>query len=178
MEKIVLWDFDGVLADSLRECYIVTARVVEKEREVLEKIIGKEPAPYPLQEFASDRPVCINAADFFVNYIARRKYGAVGEAQRRPILEQKQVLHKLDEEYYQTRAAYAKELKGTYAAQLPPYAEVLDTLKELKENGVRQAIMTARDRESVREWLRYYRVEECIELIVGTEVSRAVTSIP
>jgi phosphoglycolate phosphatase-like HAD superfamily hydrolase len=173
MEKIVWWDFDGVLADSLKECYAVTQRVVDREAGLLQHAVGKELAPYSLEEFAADRPVCVNAADFFVSYVARRKHGAAGEAERGRVHADRPLLEELDRVYYEERARFSSELKGKYPETMPPYAGVLETLLQLKENGVRQAVMTARDSGSVDEWLRHYGVRACVETIVGTEVSRA-----
>lgn len=175
MEAAVLWDFDGVLADSLEECFTVTKRVLDREGERLQKEVGKGLEPeYTLEEFARERPHCVNAADFFAHYIASRQRGPREEEHGKQAHEVSQrLLVFLDERYYEQREAYALELEGKYPEKLPPYKGVLETVRELKNKGVRQAVMSARDVKSIREWTDFYRVTDCFESVVGSEVSRA-----
>ena len=183
MRSVVLWDFDGVLADTLEECYEVTRRTVEKEKEKLKAAVhGEEKEnsenaallPYPFEEFAHDRPFCVNAADFFCSYIARRKFGETTEKNMHEIhRRERPLIAGLDAEYYVQRGLLAKEMGKKYHEWLAPYEGVLETVKQLKRRGAKQAVMTARDSQSVREWARHHKVEEVFQSFVGTEVSRA-----
>ncbi len=187
MQKVVLWDFDGVLADTLEECYEVTKRVVEKEKKKLMQAVHGKPsegkaeqplAPYPFQEFANDRAFCVNAADFFASYLARRKYGGTTEKNMQKNMQeiheqQRPLIVELDEAYYEERAKLAGEMGEKYFEWLKPYPEIFQTVKRLHFRGVRQGVMTARDSQSVKEWLHYYGVGKEVEEVVGTEISRA-----
>ncbi|MFH1199955.1 MAG: HAD family hydrolase [Candidatus Micrarchaeota archaeon] len=174
MTKIVLWDFDGVLADTLEECYEITRATISHN---LGRIAAELQAPlssYPFEEFAGDRPVAVNAADFFAHFLSRRKYGLVDgkhlEMARKDFAD---LIVFLDGEYYRQRAAFAERLGKEYYEMLAPYPGVLEAVRGLRCAGVLQAVMSARDEQSVNGWLKHYGVEDCFDLVVGTEVSRA-----
>jgi phosphoglycolate phosphatase-like HAD superfamily hydrolase len=174
MNKIVLWDFDGVLADTLKECYEITRRVVEANAGVLENAVGKPLAPYSFEEFRRDRGFCVNAADFFSAYILRRKTGRVSaEGIKQSHAGLKKILAHLDEKYYEKRKALASELGRKYPESMPPYPGIGGAVRALHAAGAVQAVMTARDRESAVAWLAHYRLARFFPLVVGTEVSRA-----
>lgn|GEM_PF-4083625 len=168
----VLWDFDGVLADSLNECYEITRRVVEQEEATLQEAVGKPLAPYSFDEFKNDRPVCVNARDFFVNYVARRKFGKAIRLNEVDAQYGELLVH-LDETYYRTRQRVADEWGKQYAESMAPYSGVLEAVRAIHASGAKQAVMSARDEASIQGWLTHFRIEECMEAVAGTEVSRA-----
>ncbi|MFH1107160.1 MAG: HAD hydrolase-like protein [Candidatus Micrarchaeota archaeon] len=172
--RIVLWDFDGVLADTLGECYEVTRATISQNVARIAAETKAPLAPYPLEEFAGDRPNAVNAADFFAHFLSRRKYGSVGAADlEKTGTECRDLIAFLDGEYYLQRESLAKRLGREYYRMLRPYPGVLDAVTELHGSGVLQAVMTARDSASVQGWLAHYGVRECFQAVVGTEVSRA-----
>ncbi len=174
MKKIVLWDFDGVLADTLAECYEITSGTIEKNKRRIADELNAPLSPYAFEEFAGDRPHCVNAADFFAHYLSRRKYGsAVEEELENARKNYRDLIVFLDGEYYLQRASMARRLGEEYFEVMKPYPGILASLKSIHSAGVRQAVMTARDRQSASGWLKHYGVEDCFNLVVGTEVSRA-----
>ena len=175
MRAIILWDFDGVIADSMLECFYLTRRTIRLKEAEFKGVLGRNYYPLTLNEFRSARRHAITAMDFFACYLSQRIYGRQSGVFHAKILSRhRKLLHSCDELFYEERGKMsAKEL----SKKMRLYPGILQALSSLKEMGYSNVIMSARDSKSIRQWLKHYGVLRLFSLIVGNEVSRKDRSL-
>jgi phosphoglycolate phosphatase-like HAD superfamily hydrolase len=140
MRALVL-DFDGVIADSAREAFVVALRTYcelhpfSTLASVLERMDPAHPeadALYALE----DQP----------GYDAFKGQQDVGE------------LRDFHRRFYQVRGAWSRKDPAGWLRLMAPYPEFLDLLRR-RAGEVEFAVATAKDRRSVRDLLRHYGVD-------------------
>ena len=165
--KALVLDFDGVIADSAPEAFVVALRthtVLEpgsRLREVLARLDPRRPEadPFfaaflelmPLGNRAEDYGVALDAIEAGVPLPDQARYDAFKAARDAARL---RAFHK---RFYQVRAEWERTDRAGWLALLAPYPAFLEILHR-RASEVELAIATAKDRHSVRELLVHYGV--------------------
>ena len=176
--KVLVLDFDGVIAQSAPESFRVALRTY-RELNPGSALAKREPKEL-YQGFVELMPLGNRAEDFGVALRALEGgtkisdqetynafYGALDPAWRREF-------HRL---FYEVRAAFAAEDPLGWRALLPPYGAFLEVLRR-HAGEVQLAIASAKDSASVRVLLESYGVKELFrpELILDKEAGVHKTS--
>jgi len=176
--KALILDFDGVIAQSAPECFVVALRTY-LQLDPESSLARREPKElYP--GFVELMPLGNRAEDFGVALRALEGgtkiddqagydafYSALDPAWRREF-------HRL---FYQVRAQYAAADPLGWRALLPPYGALLEVLRR-HAGEVQLAIASAKDKASVRVLLESYGVLDLFppELILDKETGVHKTS--
>jgi phosphoglycolate phosphatase-like HAD superfamily hydrolase len=165
--KALALDFDGVVADSAPEAFVVSLRTHcalspgSRLREVLARLDPGRPQQDPLyRAFVELMPLGNRAEDYEVALCALEAGVALPDqaaydafkAERDPV--QLRAFHK---RFYAVRAEWERADRAGWLALLPPYPAFLEVLRR-RAGGAELAIATAKDRHSVRELLAHYGV--------------------
>ncbi|HLC47901.1 MAG TPA: HAD hydrolase-like protein [Candidatus Norongarragalinales archaeon] len=171
---VLIWDFDGVIVDTVRECYILTLRTIAKQRPYLASEAGIEKfSPIPFRDFETYRSKSVNAADFFANYILHMAGKELNEENLEMVTEKhRPFLKKMDVAFYEEREKLMNEDKDAYFRTLKVYKGIPEVLGALSGLGIRHAIMSARDSHSIRQILAHFKLLSHFEFIIGHEVNK------
>ncbi len=171
---MLIWDFDGVIVDTVRECYILTLRTIEREKDYLAREAGiAKFAPIPFSDFEVYRSKSVNAADFFANYILHHTGLEMNEENLEKVTKKHQpFLKKMDIVFYEERDRLMNENKAEYFGTLKVYAGIPKTLESLSNLGIKHAIMSARDSHSIKQILTHFKLLRHFEYIIGHEVNK------
>jgi len=168
-KKIVALDFDGVVSDSVYECYVMAMRAFKD-------LGGKLTESSEIEkEFKKARPLVKVAEDYYVilkmieenpkidfDSITSEKFSAEKG-------KHKQKFEEFNKKFYQNRSEMQKkDEKGWYKLlkEMPGVAK--ETKKIMKKKKV--VIATTRDRDSTAKLLKNYGIEIAPEDIVSKEV--------
>ncbi|MFH1750276.1 MAG: HAD hydrolase-like protein [Candidatus Micrarchaeota archaeon] len=172
--RVLIWDFDGVIVDTVQECYALMLRTIEKEKAGITKEAGltKFP-PIPFGDFEAYRSKSVNAADFFANYLLHRAGEELSEDNlEKATNEHRAFLRRMDVVFYEERERMMNEDEAAYFETLKVYPGIPDVLESLSRKGVRHAIMSARDSHSIRQILDHFSLLGHFEFIIGHEVEK------
>jgi phosphoglycolate phosphatase-like HAD superfamily hydrolase len=161
--KLLVLDFDGVIADSGREVFVVGLATYLGSRPESRLRDGQDDALYaaflasmPLGNRAEDFGVALAAIDADVALPDQAAYDAYYAAQEADWL---RAFHK---RFYQVRAEFfRRDAEGWYEL-IPPYPRFLEILRR-RAGACRYAIATAKDRRSVGALLEKYGVSDLFE---------------
>ena len=158
--KLLVLDFDGVIADSGPEAFAVARRTYLEQRPDSPLRGRDEDALYadfvaimPLGNRAEDFAVALAAIEAGVALPDQAAYDAFHAAQ------DPRWLRAFHERFYEVRTAFSRSDPAGWLALLPPYPRFLDLLRR-RAGACRYAIATAKDRRSVRVLLREYGVAD------------------
>ncbi len=161
--RLLALDFDGVIADSAAEAFVValrTYRVVFGERcgfgseaEHDAQLFARFVEGMPLGNRAEDYAVCLSAIDGGIPIADQAAYDAFYASQGAASL---RAFHR---RFYKERAAWAAADPTGWLACMPPYAGIPELLRRCRDN-VQLAIATAKDRRSVAQLLAHYGIGE------------------
>ena len=163
--KVLALDFDGVICDSAREAFRVTAETFASvfPEYALPPGAGDDAGLYarfleamPLGNRAEDYAVLLAALVREAKLPDQAAYDAF-RAGLEP--ERLRAFHK---QFYRVRAAWAERDPRGWLAQMQPYPGLCELLRR-RAGDVRLAIATAKDRGSVRKLLAAYGVAELFE---------------
>jgi phosphoglycolate phosphatase-like HAD superfamily hydrolase len=177
--KILALDFDGVIADSARECFCVALRAWAELRpgSPLARIPEPDPARpekaplyrgfvemMPLGNRAEDFGVVVAAVEAGVSLPDQAAYDAF-RASFDPA-----ELARFHERFYALRHAWQDRDPAGWRRLVAPYAAFLDVLRR-RAGEVVLAIATAKDAHSVHALLRDYAIEDLFrpELVLDKE---------
>lgn len=153
---ILAWDFDGVLVDTLHECH--------QSYNAALKEFGL--SPLTAEEFSFERKTAVQATDFFAQYFLRQS----GDLNHTPEkVEASFELHLA--QILALRDAYHRHRDRQLEADFPNnpvYPGVLKTLDELKKQGQKMAVISARDDASLRKYLKAKKLDQFFERVVGS----------
>jgi phosphoglycolate phosphatase-like HAD superfamily hydrolase len=167
--KALVLDFDGVVADSAPEAFLVALRTHcslqpgSRLEEVLARIDPRRPEAdpvfaaflelVPLGNRAEDYGLALAALEAGVALPDQESYDAFKAAHDPARL---RAFHR---RFYQVRAEWERTDRAGWLALLPPYPAFLEVLRR-RAGEVALAIATAKDRHSVRELLVHYGVAQ------------------
>lgn len=161
--KLLSLDFDGVIADSAREAFVVARRTycaLRPEsglRGADEAALFREfLARMPLGNRADDYGASLAAIEAGVAFPDQAAYDAYFMTQDREWL---RTFHK---RFYVERVALSDEDRASWLAMLGPYPALLEVLRR-RAGSCTYAIATAKDRRSVGMLLREYGVEDLFD---------------
>ncbi len=169
--KLLVLDFDGVIADSGREAFAVALATYLGLRPESRLRVGEDESLYaafvalmPLGNRAEDFGVALAAIDADVALPDQAGYDAFYAAQD-PAW--RRAFH---EDFYAVRADLARRDAPRWFSLLPPYPRFLEILRR-RAGTVRYAIATAKDRRSVGALLGEYGVADLFapELVLDKE---------
>ena len=176
MELLVL-DFDGVIADSGREAFVVARRTYLEQRPDSSRQARDDDALYaafvdvmPLGNRAEDFAVALAAIEAGVALPDQPAYDAFYAAQ------DPRWLRAFHERFYQVRTAFSRSDPAGWLALLRPYPRFLATLRR-HAGACRYAIATAKDRRSVRVLLREYGVADLFPEDLVLDKEAGVTKV-
>lgn len=172
--RILIWDFDGVIVDTVRECHSITLSTIAREKEYLAQEAGVlEYTPIPFSDFEVYRSKSVNAADFFANYILHKTGRDLSEGNLERITRQHGAfLKRMDATFYEERERLMNADMRKYFSTLKVYAGIPKALESLTEDGVHHAIMSARDAHSIGQILEHFKLRAHFEYIIGHEVDK------
>ncbi|MFH0972251.1 MAG: HAD family hydrolase [Candidatus Micrarchaeota archaeon] len=172
--KILIWDFDGVLVASLKECHLITMAAIEREREKMAKEAGiGQFRPVSLQQFEIYRSKSVNSIDFFANYILDMTGKELNIANLEAVVKKHDsFLRFMDGVYDEERDALFNKSHSEYFKTLFVYPDIPKTLQQLSSLGIRHSIMSARNRHSLMPILEHFNLQRHFELILGSEVDK------
>ena len=163
--KALVLDFDGVLADSAPEAFVVALRTHcalapdSRLREVLARLDPRRPQQDPLYAaFLELMPLGNRAEDYEVALEAgvalpdQEAYDAF-KAERDPAH-----LRAFHKRFYPLRAEWERADRAGWLALLAPYPAFLEVLRR-RAGEVELAIATAKDARSVRALLAHYGID-------------------
>ncbi len=166
MQALVL-DFDGVIADSAPEAFVVALRthcVLEPDSRlcrVLARLDPRRPQADPLfAAFLELMPLGNRAEDYGIALAALEAGVALPDQARYDAFKagaDAARLRAFHERFYRVRAEWERADRAGWLALLAPYAGFLEVLHR-RAGEVELAIATAKDRRSVRELLAHYGV--------------------
>ncbi len=159
--KLLVLDFDGVIADSGREAFAVARRTYLSLRpDSSLHAHADEAALYaafvaimPLGNRAEDFAVALAAIEAGVALPGQAAYDAFYAAQ------DPRWLRAFHQHFYEVRTELSRSDPAGWLALLPPYPQFIAMLQR-RAGACRYAIATAKDRRSVRMLLRAYGVAD------------------
>jgi phosphoglycolate phosphatase-like HAD superfamily hydrolase len=158
--KALILDFDGVIADSARESYLVALQAYLRERPTSTLVHRKgrdlyEPflALMPLQNRAEDYGVAMAALEAGLSFEDQEAYDEFRNAQDADWLQQ------YHSQFYRVRAAMATRDPVAWRGMMPPYRPLLEVLRR-QAGKAAYAVATSKDRESVDALLSDYGVAD------------------
>ncbi|MEK6843173.1 MAG: HAD family hydrolase [Candidatus Micrarchaeota archaeon] len=172
--KTLIWDFDGVIVDSIRECHEIFLATLDREKTALANYAGvSELSETTFENFSEFRSKSVNSADFYGNYILLQQGRQLNDANLSEISSKiESFLRYMDAVFYEERDRLLK-LKGkAYYDSLKVYPGIAKTLKKLSEAGIRQAIMSARDKGSIAQIILHFSIPDVFEYVIGHEVDK------
>jgi phosphoglycolate phosphatase-like HAD superfamily hydrolase len=165
--KALVLDFDGVIADSAPEAFVVALRThcalepgsrlcrvlarLDPRRLEADPLFAAFLELMPLGNRAEDYGVALAALEAGVALPDQSRYDAFKAAHDAARL---RAFH---ERFYRVRAEWERADRSGWLALLAPYPAFLDVLRR-RAGEVELAIATAKDRHSVRELLAHYGV--------------------
>jgi phosphoglycolate phosphatase-like HAD superfamily hydrolase len=191
--RVLALDFDGVIADSALETFLVAMRAflvlrpdsslapmsAEAEAAACEtpgaldrvKLLAGFRALMPLGNRAEDFGVALDALERGLSFAGQPEYDAFFAAHER------QWLRAFHELFYLERERLAAAEPGVWSSLQPPYPEVVAALRRHR-GGPRLAIATAKDRRSVEVLLGHYGLAGVFapELVLDKESGVAKTA--
>ncbi len=173
--RILIWDFDGVIVDSVKECYLITLAAIEREKARIAREAGIiDFFPISLHDFEIYRSKSVNAMDFFANYVLHQKHTELTPGNLETIVEQHlPFLKHMDGVYDEERIKLMEKDPVAYCKSVSLYPKIPETLELLSKNGIHHAIMSARDKHSLVPILESSGLQKYFELILGSEISKA-----
>lgn len=166
--KALVLDFDGVIADSAPEAFVLALRTHcalapgSRLREVLARLDVRRPDAdplyaaflerMPLGNRAEDYGVALDSIDARVELPDQERYDAFKAA-----LDAAR-LRAFHERFYEMRAGWVRADRPGWLALLAPYPGFVELLHR-RAGEVELAIATAKDARSVRELLAHYGVD-------------------
>ena len=175
--KLLVLDFDGVIADSGREAFVVARRTYLALRPESPLRDRDEAALYaafleimPLGNRAEDFGVALAAIEAGVALPDQAAYDAFYAAQ------DPRWFRAFHERFYQVRDAFARSDPAGWLAMMRPYPHFLATLRR-RAGACRYAIATAKDRRSVRVLLREYGVSDLFSDDLVLDKEAGVTKV-
>lgn len=152
---LLAWDFDGVLVDTLKECHASYNAALADEG-----LSG-----LTLAEFSMERKTAVQATDFFTQYILRRERKPYTPENRTACFaENEALILELREHYHRERDGLLEKMFD----QNPVYPGVVDTLQALTKRGVKMAVVSARDNNSLRKYLENKSLSGFFGKVVGS----------
>ncbi len=152
---LLAWDFDGVLVDTLKECHASYNAALADEG-----LPGLTRA-----EFSLERKTAVQATDFFTQYLLRcESKPYTPENLSAAYAKNEALILQLREDYHKERDGI---LEGMFD-QNPVYPEIVETLQTLKDAGIRMAVVSARDNNSLRKYLENKKLTPFFGKIVGS----------
>ncbi|MFH1442533.1 MAG: HAD hydrolase-like protein [Candidatus Micrarchaeota archaeon] len=172
--KILIWDFDGVICASLKECYLITMASIEREKEKMAKEAGiKNFRPVSLQQFDVYRSKSVNSIDFFANYILDMKGMRLNVQNLETTVKKHDAfLRHMDRIYDEERDVLFRRSEREYFKTLTIYPRIPETLASLSKSGIRHSIMSARDKKSLLPILEHFNLQRHFDLVLGSEVDK------
>jgi phosphoglycolate phosphatase-like HAD superfamily hydrolase len=172
--KILIWDFDGVLVDTVRECYLITLATIEKEKKLIQKEAGiSGEIKISFMDFELYRRHSVNAADFFANFILHRQGKELSDKNLNAItIKHQAFLKRMDEIFYNEREKMMHKNKAEYFKTMRLYPKIPQTLESLSKIGIEHCIMSARDVISIRQILAHFKLTNHFDFIIGHEVNK------
>jgi phosphoglycolate phosphatase-like HAD superfamily hydrolase len=165
--KVLVLDFDGVVADSAPEAFVVALRTHcalepgSRLQPVLARLDPRRPQADPLfAAFLELMPLGNRAEDYGVALAALEAGVALPDQARYDAFKAARDpgrLRAFHKRFYQVRAEWERADRAGWLALLPPYPAFLEILRR-RAGEVELAIATAKDRHSVRELLDHYGV--------------------
>ena len=169
--KLLVLDFDGVIADSGREAFVVALATYLGLRPESRLRDGDDESLYaafvalmPLGNRAEDFGVALAAIEAGVAIPDQAAYDAFHAAQ------DPERLRAFHQNFYEVRAEFSRRDPPRWFALLPPYPRFLEILRR-RAGRCRYAIATAKDRRSVGALLDAYGVADLFapELVLDKE---------
>ena len=175
--KLLVLDFDGVIADSGREAFAVARRTYLEQRPESTLRARDEDPLYaafvdlmPLGNRAEDFAVALAAIEAGALLPDQAAYDAYYAAQ------DPRWLRGFHEHFYQVRTAFSRSDPAGWLALLRPYPRFLAMLRR-RAGSCRYAIATAKDRRSVRVLLREYGVTDLFPEDLVLDKEAGVTKV-
>jgi len=166
--KALVLDFDGVIADSAPEAFVLALRTHcalapgSRLREVLARLDVRRPDADPLYaSFLELMPLGNRAEDYGVALEAIEAGARLPDQERYDDFKAAQDAARLrafHERFYEMRAEWARADRAGWLALLAPYPGFVEVLHR-RAGEVELAIATAKDARSVRELLAHYGVD-------------------
>jgi len=158
--KALILDFDGVIVDSARECFLVALQAYLKELPKSALVHRKARELYdpfveliPLGNRAEDYGTILKALEEGTTLEDQEAYDEFRNAQDAVWLEKFQV------EFYRVRATMATRDPVSWCDLMRPYGPLLEMLRR-QAGRVAYAIATSKDRDSVEALLSHYGVAD------------------
>ena len=166
--KALVLDFDGVVADSAPEAFVVALRTHcalspgSRLCEVLARLDPRRPRQDPLyRAFVELMPLGNRAEDYEVALVAIEAGVALRDQEAYDAFKAERDpghLRAFHKRFYPMRAEWERADRAGWLALLTPYPAFLEVLRR-RAGQVELAIATAKDRHSVRELLVHYGVD-------------------
>ncbi len=167
-QKLIIWDFDGVLFDSLRECAIVlhiSLKILNNEKNIdINRIIndnGKDIKKI-LEKIRPLRPFIINGQDYIWQYLNYEQFNikTINHKNYQKIFnsifdEKEDKLY--NHTFYESRKRLQNALKDDYYKLFSPYKLAINALKKsilINKNYV----CSARDSLAINFLFNYYGI--------------------
>ena len=170
-QKLIIWDFDGVLFDSLTECAIVlhiSLKILNKEKNIEINKITKEKnndekdIKKILEKIRPLRPFIINGQDYIWQYLNHEKFNfkTINHNNYQKIFnsifdKKKDTLYNFA--FYESRKLLQNALKDDYYKLFSPYKQAINALKKsifINKNYV----CSARDSLAINFLFNYYGI--------------------
>lgn len=179
-KSIFAWDVDGVVYDSAYESYVNTIETFKRNKEAIQKSglkIPKEPDYPSFKDII--RPHIISVEDFFKLPLLMESQGvktveAIKGGKEAILSFMKQhggLIQKLTQGYYDVREENKKKDIGQWKSMFPLYEGIREVMEFLRQKGIKQVVISAKDRGSIEELLKHHGIRDYIEEMFAREES-------
>jgi phosphoglycolate phosphatase-like HAD superfamily hydrolase len=172
------WDVDGVVYNSAYESYVNTIESLRRNKAEIQGAglrVPKEP-DYP---FFNDiiRPRIISVEDFFALPLLMESQGVKrvqdikgGKKALKSFMKQhEELIQKLTKGYYDVRKENQEKDINSWRSMFPLYGGIKEVMEFLKQKGIKQVVISTKDRNSIEELLTHHGIRGYIEQILARE---------
>jgi len=160
-KRIIVWDFDGVIVDSARECYVVSLESLKRHQKEIKDTFGDEVREYPYEAFYLDRPFVKKAYEYFLHVFSRsfmnkRADQWSGQERKEFYVKHKPLFEKLTETFYSVRKEFQdKDINSWYGLN-PVYIGIPEAMQRLKDAGFQFIVMSSKDKASIWSLFKHH----------------------
>jgi phosphoglycolate phosphatase-like HAD superfamily hydrolase len=174
-KHVFVWDVDGVIIDSVPECFDNTVIAIGKNIVEVERAIGKKFKDMTFDEFRAFRHLVVHAKEFFSVPLTLRKHDIHWSAPHFRVLHEKfqkdeeKLIKKLNDDFYAIRKeSMAKNLEA-WMKRNPLYKDVDKVIKLLGEHKIPQYVVSSKDKKSIEDMLKFHGIHQHFSKVYGNE---------
>lgn len=163
-KRIIVWDFDGTIVDSARECYVVSLESFKRHEKEIKEIFGSLLKEYSYEEFYGDRPYVKKAYEYFLHDFSRsfmnKRADQLSDQERKDLyIKYKSLFERLTETFYSVRKEFQNKDMGSWYELNPVYKGIPEAMQRLKDMGFEFVVMSTKDKVSIWSLFKHHGLQ-------------------